>query len=162
MADRRRYDKRTKLAAVMAAEMGGVTQASEQLGIPKNTIQYWLERPEFAQFRTKTREELQGEIKVVAHLAWQRLGENLQAGLLEPRDVIFAAEKATDKLLLMGGEATTRTESRSLLDDYDDHERAALKAAIDRSIGEHPEGAPEADTGDVPMAGSSSNGTAPA
>lgn len=130
MATRRRYAKKEKLAAVLAAEMGGLTQASEQTGIPKSTLKYWMDDPVFAQVRTKTREDLADEIKVVAHLAWQRIAEALRAGTMEPRDALFAAEKATGLRLLMSGEATERTEHRDITDGLDDHEREALNEAI--------------------------------
>ena len=108
---RRRYTKAEKLSAVLAADMVGLTAASEQTGVPKSTLVYWVEKPEFAQFRTKAREDLADEIKVVAHLAWMRTAEALRDGTMEPRDVLFAAEKATNLQLLMSGEATARTET---------------------------------------------------
>jgi hypothetical protein len=91
---RRRYNKAEKLSAVLAADMVGLTAASEQTGIPKSSLVYWMERPE-----------------VVAHLAWNRAAEALRDGTMEPRDVLFAAEKATNLQLLMRGEATARTET---------------------------------------------------
>jgi len=130
MTERRRYTKRTKLAAVMAAEMGGVVQAQDQTGIPESTISYWMDQPEFAQVRAKTREDLAEEISTVAHLAWQRVARALASGEMEPRDAIFAAEKATSLQLLMSGEATARTENVSITDGLDDHEKAALGGAI--------------------------------
>jgi|GEM_PF-1989260 len=130
MTERRRYTKRTKLAAVMAAEMGGVVQAQDQTGIPESTIRYWMDQPEFAQVRAKTREDLAEEISTVAHLAWQRVARALASGEMEPRDAIFAAEKATSLQLLMSGEATARTENVSITDGLDDHEKAALGGAI--------------------------------
>lgn len=130
MAARRRYAKKEKLAAVMAAEMAGLTQASEQTGIPKSTLAYWMERPEFAQVRTKTREDLADEIKVVAHMAWQAIAESLRQGTMEPRDAIFAAEKATSLQLLMSGDATSRTESRDISGTLSDAEvREAIREA---------------------------------
>lgn len=113
----RKYDKRTKLAAVMAADMVGVVQAEKQSGIPESTIRYWMDQPWFAEIRAKTREDLADEIKTVAHLAWQRTAEALRAGTMEPRDVLFAAEKATTLNLLMAGEATGRIENVNLTDD---------------------------------------------
>ena len=136
---RKRYSEPTKLSAVMAAEMTGVTATERATGIPKETIHYWMQRPEFAQYRTKVREDLKDEITVVAHLAWQRVGEYLHNGTLEPRDALFAAEKATVQYLLMSGEATTRSESTTLTEDMNDHERAALRRilydALDRPAG---------------------------
>ena len=111
---RRSYTKRQKLAAVLAAEMGGVVQAEKQTGISESTIRYWMDQPEFAEVRAKTREDLADEIKVVAHLAWQQIASALRAGTMEPRDAIFAAEKATSLQLLMSGDATSRTETRDI------------------------------------------------
>lgn len=127
MTERRKYTKRQKLSAVLAADMVGVTEVSRQTGIPKQTIDYWLDRPEFGQFRTKAREDLQDEIKVAAHLAWQRTAEALSAGTMEPRDVLFAAEKATTLMLLVGGEATARTESKDISVDLPDDIKRDLR-----------------------------------
>jgi len=127
MPQHRRYTKRTKLAAVIAAEMGGVVQAEEQTGIPESTIRYWMDKPEFAEVRAKTREDLADEIKVVAHLAWRRIAEALRSGEMEPRDATFAAEKATSLQILMSGGATARTEARDITGTISD---AELTAAI--------------------------------
>ena len=123
---RRRYTKKQKLSVVMAAELVGVTVAAEQSGIPHQTVSYWLERPEFGEYRRKAREDMAEEVGVVAHLAWQRVAEALRAGTLEPRDALFAADKATTLYQLVTGEATARTENRELLADFDDHERGAV------------------------------------
>jgi transposase-like protein len=120
MTTRRRYTPKQKLAAVVAAEIGGLTVTAEQIGVPKSTLKYWMDSPAFAQFRTKTREDLQDEVQVVSHLAWQRIAESLQAGTMEPRDALFAAEKASSLLLLMSGSATSRTELRDITGSLSD------------------------------------------
>jgi hypothetical protein len=128
---RKRVDgrsKRVKLAAVMAAEMSGVVQASKQTGIPATTIEYWLHKPEFAEFRTKTREDLVEEVKTVAHLAWARVAETMPK--MHPRDAMFAAEKASTILQLLQGQATGRIEHRDLTDSLDDHERDLLAQVL--------------------------------
>lgn len=131
MTTRRRYTKAEKLSAVLAAEMTGVVAVQDQSGIPESTIRYWMDQPEFAAYRAKAREDLKDEITVVAHLAWQRVAEGLQKGQLEPRDALFAAEKATTQYLLMSGEATSRTEQRSVTDDLGDDEKQRLRDWID-------------------------------
>ncbi len=130
MPANRRYTKREKLATVLAADMSGLTPTAEATGIPKSTIFYWMDQPEFAHVRTKTREDLREEISTVAHLAWQRVARALASGEMEPRDAIFAAEKATSLQLLMAGEATARNEIVSITDGLDDHEKRALSDAI--------------------------------
>ena len=125
---RRTYTKKVKLAAVMAADMVGVVQAEEQTGIPESTIRYWMDRPEFAEFRAKAREDLAEEVKVAAHLSWQRVVE--LAPTMEPRDAIFAAEKATTLMALLSGGATSRTELRDISGTISDLElSAALREA---------------------------------
>jgi hypothetical protein len=133
MPERRRYTKREKLAAVMAAELSGVTVAGETTGIPKTTIQYWTTRPEFAQFRTKTREDMQDEVKVVAHLAWKRIAETLASGEMEPRDAIFAAEKSSSLLQLLAGDVTSRSEV-STFHGYNDHEKRAIADLLRKAL----------------------------
>lgn len=131
MTQRRRYSKAEKLSAVLSAEMTGVVATQDSTGIPESTIRYWMDQPEFAAYRAKAREDLKDEITVVAHLAWQRVAEGLQRGDLEPRDALFAAEKATTQYLLMSGEATSRNETRSVTDDLDDDEKQRLRDWID-------------------------------
>jgi hypothetical protein len=134
MATRRRYTKREKLSAVMAADMVGVVAAEEQTGIPESTIRYWLDKPEFAEFRAKAREDMAEEVKVVGHLAWKRVGEALVSGDMEPRDALFAAEKATTLMLLLTGEATSRSEHTELPAPFDDEEKRALREAINGAL----------------------------
>jgi hypothetical protein len=136
MTTHRRYTTKEKLSAVLAADMVGLTAAAEQSGIPKSTLVYWLERPEFAQFRTSTREAQEDGVRVVAQLAWQRVAERLQRDEMEPRDILFAAEKASNVLMLLGGEATSRTETRSITDGYDDTEKQRLRDFIDGLAGD--------------------------
>ena len=128
--------KRVKLAAVMAAEMVGVVQASRETGLPESTIRYWMDKPEYAEFRAKTREDLAEEVKIAAHLAWQRVAQTLPT--MEPRDAIFAAEKASTILQLLSGQATSRLEHRDLTDTFDDHEKDLLRDVLARVVEEAP------------------------
>lgn len=139
MATPRRYRKTEKVAAIVAAEASSVLAASEQTGIPESTIRYWLDQPEFANLRENAREAMAEEARVVARLAWQQLGKAVQSGNLEPRDLIMAAGMATDKSLLLSGEATARTETRTLTEGMDDHERATLRDIIDAALAAAPE-----------------------
>jgi Asp-tRNA(Asn)/Glu-tRNA(Gln) amidotransferase B subunit len=127
MPERRRYERTTMLSVVMAADMVGVVAAAEQSGIPESTIRYWAEKPEFAEYRAKAREDMEHEVAIVAHLAWQRVAEALRENRLEPRDALFAADKATTLYQLVSGQATVRTENREILHDFADGEKEALE-----------------------------------
>ena len=87
MAERRRYTRKTKASAVITAEMTSVLAASEATGIPRTTIGYWVEQPEFVILRQKTREELAAGSILLAHLAQAELTKKIRAGEVEPRDL---------------------------------------------------------------------------
>ena len=135
-AERRQYTKRQKLTTVIAAEMTSVEAAAEAAGIPRTTLIYWMDRPEFIELRQNARANLAEEMGVIARLATQKLGEAILAGKLEPRDLIMASGMATDKSQLLSGQATGRIETRDLTDTLDDHERAALRGILDGVLAE--------------------------
>lgn len=125
---RRRYTHEQRMAAVAEAEVNGLQQASERTGIPKTTIEYWLDKPEFVHLRAKTREEMRDGFRVLVHLAQQELTRRVKE--MEPRDLTVLLGVATDKDLLLSGDATSRTESRSVTDGLSDDEKRRLRAAI--------------------------------
>jgi len=121
---RRRYDKRTKAAAVVEAERTNMEAASETLGIPPKTIAYWMDHPQFAALRAKTREQLAEGSIVLANLAQAELQRKVLAGEVEPRDLAVIYGIAIDKGQLLSGQVTHRTET--VTGGMNDHERAAL------------------------------------
>lgn len=131
---RKRRPKAEKLAAVLAAEMVGVTEVERQTGIPHQTIGYWMDQPEFSQYRRKAREDLVAEVTLVAHLAWHRVAEGLASGAFEPRDILFAAEKSSGLMQLLTGQATERIETVTA--GLNDHERALLRDVLKQAIAE--------------------------
>src|SRR4051812_10452538 len=106
----RRYTKRQKISAVTAAIASSTLAASEEHGIPRSTLRYWMNDPALADIRQNAREELASGATVAAHLAWAGLIRALQAGTLEPRDLITAATVATQNAQLLTGQATNRSE----------------------------------------------------
>lgn len=120
--------KRVKLSAVMAADMVGIVAAAKQTGIPESSIRVWRDKPEYAEIRARTREELAEDVKLAAILTWQRVIE--LAPTMEARDAIFASDKATTILQLLTGAATSRAEFRDVTDAFDDHEKDALSAIL--------------------------------
>lgn len=116
----------------MNAELSSTLAAAEKTGIPRKTIAYWLERPEFAELRQKTREDAAAGFGVLMHKAQDRLVELVPS--MEARDLIVLLGVATDKAQLLSGQATQRTENRDLVEDLKDHEREALREAIDKEL----------------------------
>lgn len=134
MASPRRYTKREKVTAVMAAEIVNAEAASEQTGIPRSTIRRWLEDPELVELRLKTRESMAADMKALAMVALEALMGAIRRGELEGRDLVVALGVAIDKAQLLSGEATSRTETRDLTDMLDDHERARLRDILDDAL----------------------------
>lgn len=127
-ATRRRYTRKQKTTAVLAAVASNVEAAAKQTGIPRTTIDYWLERPEFVELRRKTSQEHADGFRVLAAMAMERLMTLLPT--MEPRDLTVLLGVATDKGQLLAGHATERTETRDLSDQFDDHEKEVLGEAI--------------------------------
>ena len=129
---RRRYTRRTKAAAVSAAVASSVLAVAQETGIPSQTIDYWMHSEEFRNLRDRTREDLADEFKVITHKALERIVALVPT--MDARDLTVLASMAADKAQLLSGGATSRTETRTLTDGWDDHERGALKDAIDAEL----------------------------
>lgn len=114
------------MTAVTAAAASSVLAAAEQSGIPESTLRYWLDKPEFAELRDKTREEAGKGWEVIQHLALARLRDLIPT--MEARDLTILAGLAVDKSQLLTGQATSRHET--ITEGWDDHEKVALREAI--------------------------------
>ncbi len=114
----------------MAAAMVNASAAAEQTGIPRTTIQRWIDQPWAVELRQKTAEDLGDEMRVLAMLAAEKLTEAVRCGKVSARDLIPLMGVAVDKAQLLSGRPTGRTEHRDLTGTLDDHEREALADAI--------------------------------
>lgn len=136
MAERRRYTRRQKATAISVAMASSAQAAAEETGIPRRTIGYWLDKPEFAELRQKTRDDLAQQMGTLAHLIATKLSERLDD--LKPGELVVALGIVTDKAQLLSGAATSRTETKTLSDDLNDHEKQQLRDALDRLLADAP------------------------
>lgn len=132
MAEHRRYTRRQKATAVIAAEMSSMTAVAEAQGIPLTTLDYWMDQPEFVLLRKKTRDDMAEESAALAHKVLGEITRRLSE--FEPRDMTILFGVLVDKSQLLSGKATARTES--LTAGMDDHERAKLKEVLLRATAE--------------------------
>lgn len=128
----RRYTHNQKARAVAEAEVNGTTQAAERLGIPRKTLEYWVDSPAFAELRQKTREEKRDGYRILVALSQKRLAELIPT--MEPRDLTMLMGVSQDKDLLLSGDATTRTETRTSLSHWSDDDLAAGIVEADRIL----------------------------
>jgi hypothetical protein len=126
---KRRYTRKTKANAVMAAALSSVQAAAEDQGIPRTTVQYWFDSPEFVTIRQKTREELAAEATGMAHKVLVNINQRMAE--FEPRDLSILLGILVDKGQLLAGAATARVEARDITGVLDDHETEALRDWID-------------------------------
>ena len=136
MPSPRRYTRRQKATAVIAADVVNVSAAAEQTGIPRSTIRRWMDDPDLADLRQKTREDLAAEARVLQQLAAEQIRRRLPE--YEPRDLNALYGIMAEKAQLLSGQATGRLETLALTDGMDDHERAALRSVLDDALAEVP------------------------
>lgn len=115
--------------AVMAAAVSSVSAAAETRGIPERTLGYWFDHPDFADVRAKTRDDLAAESMGMAHRVLGEIQRRIDE--FEPRDLSVLFGILTDKGQLLSGAATDRLETRDVTETMGDHEKAALRDAID-------------------------------
>lgn len=141
---RRRYTKAEKIASVMAAEMTSPTAAAQASGVPETNIRRWRDDPELAEYGAKTREELADGTRMLVGLLVDTIAAAIRAGKFEPRDLAVLLGITVEKSQLLGGGPTSRTETRTLSDDFDDDEKQRLRDWIDAlpTTADVPEGDP--------------------
>lgn len=115
--------------AMGIAVVDGASAASEATGIPRTTVKSWMDTPEFADLRHRTREAATDELWAIVQKGFRRVGE-LLTDTDDLQKTAVATAIVTDKMLLLRGEATSRYESRDVTSDLDDHERQLLGEAI--------------------------------
>lgn len=134
MAARRTYTAKQRAKATGIAVVDGVTSAERQTGIPKETIQYWTKKPEFAHLRTTAREAVIEELWVGLQIGVKALAEGL-VGEAPLHHKAQAFQALAERYALLSGDATSRTESRELHDLPDSAYVSAIREAS-RLIGE--------------------------
>jgi hypothetical protein len=124
-----------KAALVGESEVKGVRPTAREHNVPESSIRVWRADPEFARLRAETREEVAQDVWAAFQVGVKRIVE-----LIPKTDDLSKVAVATgiiyDKAALIAGQATARTESRSLTDGMDDHERAALKRMLTEALEE--------------------------
>ena len=116
MTTRRTYTNRERAKAVGIAVVTGVSEAERQTGIPKETIHYWTDKPEFAHLRTRARELVADDMWTGVQIGLRAVIEGLQNPDAPLRDKAQALGIVYDRFALLSGEATTRSEHRDITD----------------------------------------------
>lgn len=110
--------------AVGIALVAGAAEASRQTGIPERTILRWENSPEMAELGERNKEAVTVEWWAGVQAYQRSIMKDIDSASL--RDKVGAFAIMFEKLSLLRGDATARTETRSLVDDFDDHEAETL------------------------------------
>ncbi len=128
--ERKRYTKRQKISAVVAAELTSNLAVQDATGISEANIRRWRDDPEMAKYVDKTRDELSEGAQMLAHRALEQIVSKLPD--FEPRDLVTLFGVMVDKAQLLSGAATSRTELRDISGSLTDADvLEALRAAED-------------------------------
>ena len=135
MAERRRYSAKTRAKAAGIAVVEGVTEAERQTGIPKETIQYWVTKPEFAHLRTTARDQVADEFWVGIQIGLEQVIAGF-TGDASLKDKAMALGTIYDRHALLTGMATSRSESRDLTGTMPDADLIAAVTEADEIASE--------------------------
>lgn len=127
-----KYDAKTRATAAGIAAAEGVTEAERQTGIPKETIHYWLNKPEFAHLRTTARETVADQFWVGVQVGLEQIVAGLK-GDAPLKDKAAALATLYDRHALLTGGATGRTESRDITGTLSDSDVIATLRAVDEA-----------------------------
>ena len=126
--EHRRYSAKTRAAVVGLAASKGQTVASEETGIPLSTVHLWYMKPEYAELRTKTREDVADSLWTAIQIGIGEVAKGI-TGDAPLRDKATALGILYDKHALMTGGATNRSENRELNDLPDSAYLGVLREA---------------------------------
>ena len=115
--------------AVGVALLDGASEASRRTGIPETTINGWMHSQEFVELRERTKEAVADEWWAGVQHGFRRVIEAFD----QEADVQKKATAAAilfDKVAMLRGEATSRSEARDITNQFNDHENDTLSELL--------------------------------
>lgn len=117
---RRTYTDRDRalVRASLESNGGKIKQTSRETGVPVMTVSDWKRKwetgglpPEVAEVLPAVREEFVADATRVRNKALERFEQKVDQDKVLPKDLLVAVGVLTDKVRLVEGKATSRTES---------------------------------------------------
>ena len=132
---RRSYTRSQRAEIVGNAEVIGIRPAARKARVPESTIRHWRVTPEMAQLRAEKREDVAADVWAAFQMGVRRVMELLPL-TDDLQKVATAAGIIYDKYALLSGGATSRSESRELPVEFDDHEAKLMRDVLDMAKAE--------------------------
>ncbi len=127
---RKRRTRSQKAVIVGEAEIIGVRPAARKAHVAESSVRYWRDSEDFAQLRAEKKEDVAADVWAAFQKGVRRIVQ-LMDTTEDMGKVAVASGILFDKFALMSGEATSRTETKTLTDGMDDHERETLRRILD-------------------------------
>lgn len=126
--NRSQYSHKDKLVAVVAAESYGIAETAKALKVNQATLRTWVNDDELRPYVEVTRRQIMGDVTTVAAKVWQEalIRVTNEPEAIPMRDLIALASESTNKMQLLGGGATSRTESFNIVEHFNEDERQEL------------------------------------
>ena len=129
MAPRKFRPKIVKAEVIGRAEVIGIRPAAREAGVPESSLRRWRDDPDVARLRAEKHEEVVADLWAAFQRGVRRVDELIPL-TTDISKVAIALGIVYDKMALMTGEPTSRTESRALTDDLSDDEKQRLREWI--------------------------------
>jgi hypothetical protein len=130
------FGHKDKLVAVVASEVNGIPETARALRISQKALQSWRDEAVLLPYVEATRNQIMGDAATVAEKAWAELLMRLQneAEKFSTRDLVVVAAEATNKMQLLSGGATSRTETKDVTDHFDEAQTQEIVNAARRYL----------------------------
>lgn len=136
-------DERASVFAALTANEGNVKRTSRETGLPEQTVRNWKKKWDreglpagVEEALPEALDEFVEQASRIRNLALTELELQVEAGEVKARDLITIVGVLTDKVRLVQGHATSRTEQVSLgtPQEYGAAAGAALAAFLDETV----------------------------
>lgn len=123
--------------------------AADRAGINESTVRYWLDDPQFATLRDKSRDAVAAEFWTAIQVGIREVTKGLQDADTGLRDKAVALGVIYDKHALLTGGATNRSESRDITGTLADADIAEAIRAAERLVAAGESGTAETPAGET-------------
>lgn len=125
---RQGFTHKDKLISVVASEINGVPETAKALRVTEKALRRWRDDEELRPYVETTRRQIMGDVTTAAQKAWAetlvRLTNEPEA--IPTRELLAIAAESTTKMQLLGGGATSRTETFGIVEHFNDAEAQEL------------------------------------
>jgi len=133
------HTKKDKLVTVIAAEVDGIRAAAKLANVTRETVRRWRTDEELLPYVMGARRQIMGDVTESAQRAWALTLARLRdtPDDIPTRELLAIASESTNKMQLLGGGATQRTEHKDVTEYFDDEQTQFIVNAARAYLARH-------------------------